>query len=97
MAVQDETSQQTGRIVHEDTTSHTPRDGASRPFIQERVEGRGLDPRTVADRQDSDVADVYRTVAYYHDHPEEMQTMEERRRAIENAGEVTTDPDDVRG
>jgi uncharacterized protein (DUF433 family) len=66
-------------------------------FIHERVEGRGLDPRTVADRHDLDIADVYRALTYYHDHPEEMREVERRReRAIADHEHLTTDPETVR-
>ena len=62
-----------------------------------QVEERGLTPRTVADRHDLDVADVYRALTYYHDHPEEMRTIERQRQsAIEKHDHLTTDPDDVR-
>ena len=43
------------------------------------VEERGEDPEAVADRYDLDVADVYHALAYYHDHPREMQTVEQER------------------
>jgi len=49
-------------------------------FIRDRVEGRGLNPGTVALRHGLDVADVYQALAYYHDHPEEMAEAERRRR-----------------
>ncbi|WP_254832024.1 DUF433 domain-containing protein [Haloglomus salinum] len=66
-------------------------------FVKEQVEDRGLDPRTVADRHDLDLADVYRALTYYHDHPEEMRAVERRRQwAIEEHERLTTDPDDVR-
>ena len=66
-------------------------------FIQSRVEGRGLEPQTVADRHELDVADVYRALTYYHDHPEEMRAVErEREQAIEAHRHLTTDPDEVR-
>ncbi|MCU4741626.1 DUF433 domain-containing protein [Natronoglomus mannanivorans] len=66
-------------------------------FIKVQVEDRGLEPRTVADRHDLDVADVYRALTYYHDHPDEMRTVErERREAIAAHEELTTDPDAVR-
>lgn len=66
-------------------------------WIHERVEKRGLSPRTVADRHDLDVADVYRALTYYHDHPAEMRTVErERERAFEEHEHLTTDPADVR-
>ena len=50
--------------------------------IHEYVEGRGLDPATVADRLDLDLADVYRALAFYHDHRTEMQEIETTRDAI---------------
>ena len=68
-------------------------------FIYEQVEGRGLAPQTVADRYDLDVASVYRALAYYHEHPEEMadiQTRRERRREeAEDNPDVVTGPDDL--
>lgn len=67
-------------------------------FVKEQVEDRELDPRTVADRHDLDLADVYRALTYYHDHPEEMRSLERARQsAIEEHEHLTTDPDDVRG
>lgn len=48
-------------------------------FVHETVEGRGLTPQTVADRHDLDIADVYRALAYYHEHPGEMARFEQRR------------------
>lgn len=67
-------------------------------FVKEQVEDRGLGPRTVADRHDLDVADVYRALTYYYDNPEEMRTVERQRQAaIEDHEHLTTDPDDVRG
>lgn len=66
-------------------------------FVKTQVEDRGLDPRTVADRHDIDVADIYRALTYYHDHPEEMRAVERsRQRAIEEHEHRTTDPDTVR-
>jgi len=65
-------------------------------FIKAQVEDRGLDPQTVADRHDLDVADVYRALTYYHDHPDEMRAVErERAAAIESHEHLTTDPDAV--
>lgn len=67
-------------------------------FIKTQVEDRGLSPRTVADRHDLDVADVYRALTYYHDNPAEMREVEHQREdAIEEHAELTTDPEDVRG
>jgi len=52
--------------------------------IHDRVEGRGLAPRTVAERFDLDLASVYRALAYYHEHQEQMRRIaEERERTLE--------------
>ncbi|WP_181685669.1 DUF433 domain-containing protein [Halorhabdus salina] len=76
-------SQQSARIV---------RDLLDEPHIQdrpipvltiiERVEGRGLDPQTVADRHDLDVGDVYAAVLYYHERPREFEEPGREREAI---------------
>jgi uncharacterized protein (DUF433 family) len=50
--------------------------------VYERVEGRGLRARTVADRFDLDIADVYQALAYYHDHPGEMTDIQRTREEI---------------
>ena len=56
--------------------------------IYERVEGRGLDPETVAERYNLPVADIYRALTYYHDNIEEMERVrEQRREAVEAARE----------
>ena len=60
-------------------------------YIHARVEERGLRPETVADRHNLDLADVYAALAYYHNNPEEMREVEERRKRLsETAGEMTT-------
>lgn len=60
------------------------------------VEGRGLAPTEVAARFDLDAADVYRALAYYHEHPEEMkQVREQRREAYTDFQERVDRPDDV--
>lgn len=60
------------------------------------VEERGVNPETVADRYDLDVADVYHALAYYHDHPREMRDVEaEREEAIETFRESIERPDGV--
>lgn len=67
-------------------------------FLKTQVEDRGLSPRTVADRHDLDVADVYRALTYYHDNPAEMRAVERQREdAIAEHDELTTDPEDLRG
>jgi len=60
------------------------------------VEERGEDPEAVADRYDLDVADVYHALAYYHDHPREMHTVEqEREDAMEDFRELIDRPESV--
>jgi len=91
-------SQVTRRIVRElHDEPHLEGRRITVQFIKEQVEERRLDPRTVADRHDLDVADVYRALTYYHDHPEEMRTIERQRQSeIEEHAHLTTDPDEVR-
>jgi len=91
-------SQQQSRIVRElHDEPHIEGSRITVRFIKARVEGRGLEPRTVADRHDLDLADVYRALTYYHDHPEEMRAVERRReRAFDEHEHLTTDPDEVR-
>jgi len=56
--------------------------------VQDWAEGRGLDPRTVADRFNLDVAEVYAALAYYHDHPSLMKSLREaRERALADVRE----------
>jgi uncharacterized protein (DUF433 family) len=60
------------------------------------VEGRDEDPEAVADRYDLDVADVYHALAYYHDHPREMHTVEqEREDTMEDFRESIDRPESV--
>lgn len=71
---------ETGRIERELLSEpHVVGRRISVRTIHDRVEGRGLDPRTVADRLDLDVADVYRALAYYYDHFAEMERIEADR------------------
>lgn len=68
-------------------------------FIREQVDGRGLDPQTIADRYDLDLADVYRALTYYHEHPEEMAEIQGRRERREQEAkedpQIATGPDDL--
>ncbi|MFB6308055.1 MAG: DUF433 domain-containing protein [Haloarculaceae archaeon] len=91
-------SQVTRRIVRElHDEPHLEGRRITVQFVKTQVEDRGLEPRTVADRHDIDVADVYRALTYYHDNPEEMRAVErQREQAIEEYEHLTTDPDDVR-
>ena len=73
-------SQQSARIVREvHDEPHIKGSRVSVRHIYARVHERGLRPETVADRLNLDIADVYRALAYYHDHPEEMAEVEQRR------------------
>jgi len=91
-------SQVTRRVVRElHDEPHLEGRRITVQFVKTQVENRGLEPRTVADRHDIDVADVYRALTYYHDHPEEMRAVERQRaEAVEEYEHLTTDPDDVR-
>ncbi|WP_158056559.1 DUF433 domain-containing protein [Halorussus halophilus] len=60
------------------------------------VEERDEAPEAVADRYDLDVADVYHALAYYHDHPREMRTVEaERAEDMEAFRETIERPEGV--
>jgi uncharacterized protein (DUF433 family) len=77
-------AQATGRIVSgADSDIHDEPHVEGRRItvrqIVERVEDAGIDAETVADRYDLALADVYRALTYYYDHPEEMATVERRR------------------
>jgi uncharacterized protein (DUF433 family) len=65
-------------------------------FVHQRVEEAGLAPETVAEQHDLDIADVYAALAYYHNNPETMGTIErERAAALDEAERRTTiDPPD---
>lgn len=61
------------------------------------VEEREVDPKTVADRFDLDVANVYHALAHYHDHFRKMSAVEaEREDAIEQFRESLTHPEGVK-
>ena len=60
------------------------------------AEEQDAEPETVADRFGLDVADVYHALAYYHDHPGEMQAVKrERAEAIAAFSEEIERPDGV--
>lgn len=91
-------SQVTRRIVQElHDEPHLEGRRITVQFLKEQVEERGISPRTAADRHDLDVADVYRALTYYYDHPAEMRAVErQREEAIEDHEHLTTDPADIR-
>lgn len=94
-------TQKDGQIVEADESDlhdepHVKGSRITVQFIRERVEGRGLDPQTVADRHGLDVAAVYEALAYYHSHPEEMRAVEaDREQAEADYEHLTHDPDEV--
>lgn len=65
-------------------------------YIATLVEDEGLAARTVAERHDLDMADVYAALTYYHANPTEMKRVEARRSelAAEAAAETTLTPPD---
>jgi uncharacterized protein (DUF433 family) len=85
-------SQQSARIVREvHDEPHIKDSRITVRWIYARVHERGLRPETVAERHGLDIADVYHALAYYHDHPDEMAAVEQRRReALAEAEERTT-------
>ena len=96
-------SQQSAHIVATpDVLGGDPRIDGTRISVyrvHELVERRDLEPQAAADRFDVDVADVYRALAYYHEHPSEMAAIAdrrgERRQAAEDDPRVVTGPKDV--
>jgi uncharacterized protein (DUF433 family) len=64
--------------------------------ILERVEGRGLEPETVANRYDLDITEVYAALLYYHDRPCEFEEVRAERAELVADIEASIDrPDDV--
>jgi len=85
-------SQQAERIVQELMEEpHVVGRRISVRRVRALVEERGLSPDNVADKLNLDIADVYRALAYYHDHPGKMHEVEQRRlrreeESLEGAG-----------
>lgn len=88
---------ETRRIAHDDMDElHIAGRRVSVRQVYALVEERGVDPETVADRYDLDVADVYHALAYYHDHPREMSGVEaEREEAFDVFREKIERPEGV--
>lgn len=60
-------------------------------YIHARVEERGLRPETVAERHNLSLSAVYHALAYYHDHPDEMEAVaDQRKEAVKEAERRTT-------
>lgn len=68
-------------------------------FVHEQIEGREIDPKTLAAEHGLDVADVYRALTYYDDHPERMAAIRSRRERLlaeaEADPQVATGSDDL--
>jgi len=96
-------AQQSARIVSTpDVLAGDPRIDGTRIgvyHVHGLVEKRGLEPQTVADRFDLDVADIYRALAYYHEHPDEMASIshrrEQRHRDARENPHIVTGPEDL--
>jgi len=90
-------SQQESRIT-QDILDEPHIEGRRIPVltIVERVEGRGLEPREVAERFDLDIAEIYAALLYYHDHPANFGTLESERERIMAEIEAEIDrPEDI--
>jgi uncharacterized protein (DUF433 family) len=83
-------------VATEDTLGGEPRIEGRRIgvlHVATRVIDGGEPPEAVAADFDLDLADVHRALAYYYDHPEEMQEWRRRKReAGERARENQPDP-----
>lgn len=91
----------TGRIVPADESElhdepHLEGRRLTVRFVHEQVVGLGRDPETVANEHDLEIADVYRALAFYYDHRDEMAAIERRsEEAIAHHEDRTTDPASV--
>jgi uncharacterized protein (DUF433 family) len=63
--------------------------------VAKRVIDGGEAPEQVAAEYEIDIADVHRALAYYYDHPEEMQRLKRQRSAIPDGVRVVRGPDDL--
>ena len=64
--------------------------------VHEEIEEGEVSPRTFADRYGLGVAAVYRALAYYHEHPREMEAVRRHRdERIETARGDALRPEDV--
>lgn len=68
-------------------------------FLYARVEEAGIDPHQVADQHELEIADVYRALAYYHEHPDEMEALQvqrdEREERAKDRDDVILGPEDL--
>ena len=92
-------AQRSTRIISDDALGGEPRIEGHRLGvlqIHQAVEAGDTTPSEFAARYDVDVAAVYRALAYYHENPNEMETVrQQRRRRIDAAKPRGLSPDDV--
>lgn len=61
--------------------------------VAELVREAGHDPAYVADQLDLTLAEVHTALAYFYEHPEEMDAIRERHRELEETlAEVAAEP-----
>ena len=60
-----------------------------------RIIDDGVAPEQVAVEYDLDLADIHRALAYYYDHPDEMQSVRSERSVAPDHLDVIESPDDL--
>ena len=99
VATTDMAQRAAGIVSEEGVLDGEPRIGGHRIGVlqvHEEVEKGDVSPRAFADRYGLEVAAVYRTLAYYHEHPAEMEAVRERRRErVESARDEALTPEDA--
>jgi len=63
--------------------------------IAGRVRDSGDSPEQVAADYDLNLADIYRALAYYYDHPEEMRRVQAERQTVPEGLSVVRGPEDI--
>lgn len=85
-------------VTTESVLAGAPRIGGTRigvHHIAERVLDADQSPADVAADYDLELADVYRALTYYYDHPKEMQMIRERRDDVARGLREITPPTEV--
>ena len=63
--------------------------------IAKQVLDAEVDPAQVAADYDLELADIYRALTYYYDHPDEMRAVRKQRQSIPEGMHVVEGPDDL--
>ncbi len=63
--------------------------------IAKQVLDAGESPEQVAANYDLDIADVYRALVYYYDHPDEMRQIQMERQSVPDNLSVVRGPEDL--